>query len=111
MSTTSVANLLDNTVQVFLRSKIPDGLIEEVEKCVRRFCLEGQIVIGCDLLVYAQRVDRLDRALALIDKQWEEFYRYQKPEICGHPDKGRSGEYLVLAYANLGIVPPWKRTQ
>ena len=108
MGTTPETKLFPE-IKALLQEKVSARNLQSVEEMVGRFSYEGQIVIAT-FLVYADEDGKTTEAIALLEKFYEEHWKFQHPDIRGNPDFSvANAQYLERAYQELGIVPPQER--
>ncbi len=107
--TSSTKTQLFPEIQAFLREKISARSLQKVEKITGRFSYQGQIAIG-SLLVFAEEAGKTDEALSLLEKFYDEHWKFQHPDMRGNPEaSGANQSYLTDVYQQLGITPPWEK--
>ncbi len=96
-------------IQAFLRESISAPNLQKVKEMTGRFSYEGQIAIG-SLLVFAEEAGKTDEALSLLEKLYEDEWKFQHPEMRGSPKASKANQmYLADVYQQLGITPPWEK--
>lgn len=101
--------VLDSDVRAFLREEISTKHVAKAETFVGLFSYKGQLSVA-SLLVQAEKAGKIERALELLDRFYDEHWYHEHPDIRGDAEINRINKwYLERVYAELGITPPWKR--
>ncbi len=98
---------IDGPIRQALKGILPAQELERAEEMVSRFSAEGQIAVSA-VLIYAHAKGKLEAAMRELEREWQNCFRIQDPELRGDPDRLDNISRFAAVYDRIGVMPPWE---